>query len=56
MNFTHFPHKCYNSGAITPARINTLYVRSIYGVHSVMTRFHNKFRLILEIDCKDIAL
>ena len=46
-----FPHKCYNSRAITPARIHTIYVRSIYGVQSVITRFHNKFYLILEVDC-----
>ena len=51
IKYTHFSHKCYYSGEITPARINTPYVTCIYGVQSVITRFHHKFRLILEIDC-----
>ena len=49
--YPFFPHKYYNTGAITLARIKTIYVRSIYGVQSVITRCHSKFCLILEIDC-----
>ena len=37
----HFSTKYYNSRAITPARINTIYARSICGVQSVIKRFHN---------------
>ena len=51
MNFTISPHKCYNLWTITPAIIDTLYVGCIYGVQSDTKRFHNKFRLVLEIDC-----
>ena len=43
--FFFFSHKCYNSGAITPERINTPYIRCIYGVQSVIARFYSKFRL-----------
>ena len=43
-SYPFFSHKCYNSGAITPARINTPYIRCIYGVQSVIARFYSKFR------------
>ena len=48
--YPFFPHKCYTLGAITPARMNTIFIRSIYGVQFDITRFLNKFHFILEID------